>query len=66
MRDEVRLTKFDFLLSFLCRDFWSVLISLPLELQKKFLLFTTGSDRIPVGGMGEMNMKVSERAMHVF
>ncbi|XP_035713374.1 probable E3 ubiquitin-protein ligase HECTD2 isoform X1 [Folsomia candida] len=41
------------------QDFWSVLISLPLELQKKFLLFTTGSDRIPVGGMGEMNMKIS-------
>lgn len=40
------------------RDFWSVLTSLPLELQKKFLLFTTGSDRIPVGGMGEMYFKV--------
>ncbi|ODN03165.1 putative E3 ubiquitin-protein ligase HECTD2 [Orchesella cincta] len=42
------------------QDFWSVLTSLPLELQKKFLLFTTGSDRIPVGGMGEMYFKISK------
>ncbi len=42
------------------RDFWSVLTSLPLDLQKKFLLFTTGSDRIPVGGMGEMYFKVRQ------
>ncbi|CAL8078252.1 unnamed protein product [Orchesella dallaii] len=42
------------------QDFWFVLTSLPLELQKKFLLFTTGSDRIPVGGMGEMYFKISK------
>ena len=29
------------------------------ELQKKFLLFTTGSDRVPVGGMGEMTFKIT-------
>jgi hypothetical protein len=27
--------------------------------QKKFLLFTTGSDRVPVGGMGEMTFKIT-------
>ncbi|CAB0012094.1 unnamed protein product [Nesidiocoris tenuis] len=40
-------------------DFWEVLNSLDDELKKKFLLFTTGSDRVPVGGMGEMTFKVT-------
>ena len=31
------------------------------DLQKKFLLFTTGSDRVPVGGMGEMSLKISKK-----
>lgn len=30
------------------------------ELQKKFLLFSTGSDRVPVGGTGDMSMKISK------
>ena len=30
-----------------------------LQLQKSFLLFTTGSDRIPVGGMSEMSFKIT-------
>lgn len=29
-------------------------------MQKKFLLFTTGSDRVPVGGMGEMTFKITK------
>ena len=29
-------------------------------LQKKFLLFTTGTDRVPVGGMTEMTFKISK------
>ena len=29
------------------------------DLQKKLLLFTTGSDRIPIGGMSEMQFKVT-------
>ena len=32
--------------------FWEVLEDYSEDLQKKFLLFTTGSDRVPVGGMG--------------
>lgn len=31
-----------------------VLTSLSLELKKKFLLFTTGCDRAPVGGLGQL------------
>lgn len=29
------------------------------ELKKRFLLFTTGSDRVPVGGMAEMTFKIT-------
>jgi len=32
---------------------------MPLEMQKKLLLFATGSDRVPIGGMGEMTFKIS-------
>lgn len=42
------------------RDFWEVLDSLSDELKKKFLLFATGSDRVPVGGMGEMTFKITK------
>ncbi|XP_024215638.1 probable E3 ubiquitin-protein ligase HECTD2 isoform X1 [Halyomorpha halys] len=41
-------------------DFWDVVMSLDDELKKKFLLFTTGSDRVPVGGMSEMTFKVTK------
>ncbi|KAG8223038.1 hypothetical protein J437_LFUL001360 [Ladona fulva] len=44
----------------LIRDFWEVLGSLSLDLQKKFLHFTTGSDRVPVGGMSEMTFKITK------
>ncbi|KAG8282825.1 putative E3 ubiquitin-protein ligase HTD2 [Homalodisca vitripennis] len=40
-------------------DFWEILEALTPELKKKFLLFTTGSDRVPVGGMGEMTFKIT-------
>lgn len=38
---------------------WDVVLSLPIQLQKLFLLFTTGSDRVPIGGMAEMTFKIS-------
>ncbi|XP_041477495.1 probable E3 ubiquitin-protein ligase HECTD2 [Lytechinus variegatus] len=38
--------------------FWEVAKGYPLPLQKKLLLFATGSDRIPIGGMGEMSFKI--------
>ena len=31
-----------------------------MQLKKKFLLFTTGSDRVPVGGMSEMQFKITK------
>ncbi|CAH0391811.1 unnamed protein product [Bemisia tabaci] len=42
------------------KDFWKILDSLSTELKKKFLLFTTGSNRIPVGGMEEMTFKITK------
>lgn len=41
------------------RQFWNVVKSFDIEMQKQFLRFTTGSDRAPVGGMGEMTFKIS-------
>ena len=40
------------------RSFWDVVLAFPLELQKKLLHFATGSDRIPVGGMADLNFKI--------
>ncbi|KAK3698694.1 hypothetical protein RRG08_046196 [Elysia crispata] len=41
------------------RYFWETVLSLPIETQKRLLLFATGSDRIPIGGIGEMTFKIS-------
>ncbi|XP_076467951.1 putative E3 ubiquitin-protein ligase HECTD2 [Babylonia areolata] len=41
------------------RYFWDVVLHMPLDMQKKLLLFATGSDRVPIGGMGEMTFKIS-------
>ncbi|XP_067657511.1 probable E3 ubiquitin-protein ligase HECTD2 isoform X1 [Haliotis asinina] len=41
------------------RYFWDMVTSMPMELQKKLLLFATGSDRIPIGGTQEMQFKIS-------
>lgn len=40
------------------RYFWDVVLSVSLDLKKKLLLFATGSDRVPIGGMGEMEFKI--------
>ncbi|XP_053164180.1 probable E3 ubiquitin-protein ligase HECTD2 isoform X2 [Hemicordylus capensis] len=42
------------------RYFWEVVLEFPLELQKKLLHFATGSDRVPVGGMADLNFKISK------
>uniref|UniRef100_A0A6I8RDN0 Probable E3 ubiquitin-protein ligase HECTD2 n=1 Tax=Xenopus tropicalis TaxID=8364 RepID=A0A6I8RDN0_XENTR len=42
------------------RYFWDVVLGFPLELQKKLLHFATGSDRVPVGGMADLNFKISK------
>lgn len=41
------------------RNFWDIISKLSEELKKKFLLFATGSDRIPVGGISEMSFKIT-------
>lgn len=41
------------------RWFWEVFHDISLEEKKKFLLFLTGSDRVPIGGMKAI--KVSKR-----
>lgn len=40
-------------------QFWNVVESLSDDQKRKFLLFVTGSDRVPVGGMGDMNFKIT-------
>ncbi|XP_060794939.1 probable E3 ubiquitin-protein ligase HECTD2 isoform X2 [Neoarius graeffei] len=42
------------------RAFWDVVLAFPLDLQKRLLHFTTGSDRVPVGGMADLNFKISK------
>ncbi|KAJ3610522.1 hypothetical protein NHX12_022614 [Muraenolepis orangiensis] len=42
------------------RCFWEVVMGLPLEMQKKLLHFTTGSDRVPVGGLANLHFKISK------
>lgn len=42
------------------RCFWDVVLAFPLELQKKLLHFATGSDRVPVGGMADLNFKIAK------
>ena len=39
--------------------FWDVLLSLSHDLQKKFLHFATGSDRVPIGGMKKLKFKIT-------
>ncbi|ESN94683.1 hypothetical protein HELRODRAFT_68680, partial [Helobdella robusta] len=39
--------------------FWEVVTSLSGDVQKQLLLFATGSDRVPVGGMQEMHFKIT-------
>jgi len=36
-----------------------VVLEMTIDLQKQVLLFATGSDRVPVGGMSEMQFKIT-------
>lgn len=40
------------------RWFWEVLHELPLSEKKKFLLYLTGSDRIPIQGMKDIKVNI--------
>ena len=46
--------------AFSIRNFWEVVHSLSVEQQRKLLMFVTGSDRVPVGGVSEMNFKITK------
>ncbi|CAG9791844.1 unnamed protein product [Diatraea saccharalis] len=41
------------------KDFWSIVHSLSLEDKRKLLEFTTGSDRVPVGGLSYLKLVVA-------
>jgi len=49
---------------FLFRYLWEVLESLAVEEQRRFLLFVTGSPRMPVDGVQTMNLKISKLSCH--
>uniref|UniRef100_A0A7S2RL22 HECT-type E3 ubiquitin transferase n=1 Tax=Mucochytrium quahogii TaxID=96639 RepID=A0A7S2RL22_9STRA len=39
-------------------DFWKVVHELPEDLKKKFLMFTTGSDRVPIRGLSALRLTI--------
>lgn len=41
------------------KDFWSVVHSMPEESKRKLLEFTTGSDRVPVGGLSRLKLLIT-------
>ena len=42
------------------RWFWQVVEEMSSEKQRRLLLFVTGSDRMPVGGLSEMTFKIAK------
>lgn len=42
------------------KDFWEVLNDFTMEQRKKFLAFTTGCDRAPLGGLNELHLTVQK------
>ncbi|KAM9477010.1 putative E3 ubiquitin-protein ligase HERC3 [Clarias gariepinus] len=42
----------------LIRDFWSVFFEMDEEHKKKFLAFVYGTDRLPVGGISKLQLKI--------
>lgn len=49
--------QFLWFIMFYCRWFWEVFHELSIEDKKKFLLFLTGSDRVPIQGMRDIKVK---------
>eukprot|EP00456_Euglypha_rotunda_P000427 TRINITY_DN10075_c0_g1_i3.p1 TRINITY_DN10075_c0_g1~~TRINITY_DN10075_c0_g1_i3.p1 ORF type:complete len:102 (+),score=8.24 TRINITY_DN10075_c0_g1_i3:303-608(+) len=41
------------------KDFWQVVHDMKLEDKKKLLFFATGSDRVPIKGLGNLSFAVS-------
>lgn len=44
------------------RWFWQVVEEMSPEKQRRLLLFVTGSDRMPIGGLSEMTFKIGRVA----
>lgn len=42
------------------RDFWEVVHELSPEEKKKFLFFSTGSDRAPIGGLSKLRLIIGK------
>jgi E3 ubiquitin-protein ligase HECTD2 len=42
------------------RWFWQVVEEMPPDKQRRLLLFVTGSDRMPIGGLSEMTFKIGK------
>ncbi|XP_057670032.1 ubiquitin-protein ligase E3A isoform X1 [Diorhabda carinulata] len=42
------------------KDFWSVVHALSLEDKRKLLQFTTGSDRVPIGGLSRLKLVIAK------
>ena len=54
-----------FLIMFLFyRFFWSVVKKMSLEEHKQLLNFTTGSDRVPVGGLAKLKFIIAKNGEH--
>ncbi|XP_047127439.1 probable E3 ubiquitin-protein ligase HECTD2 isoform X1 [Hydra vulgaris] len=62
IRDLEKVTKYDGYRysDTVIRNLWDVLYSYSQKQQRKFLFFCTGSDRIPIGGVKEINFKVTK------
>ena len=41
------------------KDFWEIVYEMPIELQRKLLEFSTGSDRVPVGGLSNLKLVIA-------
>lgn len=41
------------------KDFWSVVHALSMEDKRKLLQFTTGSDRVPIGGLSRLKLVIA-------
>ncbi|KAF5287693.1 hypothetical protein FQA39_LY15793 [Lamprigera yunnana] len=45
--------------SAIIKDFWSIVHSLSIEDKQKLLQFTTGSDRVPLGGLSKLKLVIA-------
>lgn len=45
---------------FFSRWFWQIVKEMPSDKQRRLLLFVTGSDRMPIGGLSEMTFKIAK------